>query len=100
MPSAAVPSSPQVGPLLPLIWLGNARATTKKTCEPGRLSFLSAFSHMECEVVSRLSPSQTVTPLSPDRGGARAGAAGVRDICGPESDVRVSALRFIREKRI
>ena len=47
----------------------------------GRLSFLSAFSHMECEV-SRLSPSPTVTPLSPGRGGARAGAAGVRRVCG------------------
>jgi len=34
-----------------------------------------------------LSPSQTVTPLSPGRGGARAGAAGVRDVCGPESDM-------------
>ena len=31
--------------------------------------------------------SQTVTPLSPGRGGARAGAAGVRDVCGPESDM-------------
>ena len=29
-----------------------------------------------------LSPSQTVTPLSPGRGGARAGAAGVRRVCG------------------
>ena len=48
---------------------------------------------MECEV-SRLLPSQTVTPLSPGRGGARAGAAGVRDVCGPESDVRVYALRL------
>ena len=54
----------------------------------GRLSFLSAFSHMECEV-SRLSPSQTVTPLSPGRGGAGRArvAAGVRDVCGPESDM-------------
>ena len=68
----------------------------------GRLSFLSAFSHMDSEV-SRLLPSQTVTPLSPGRGGARAGAAGVqqqhkllkislsgvrragvRDVCGTE----------------
>ena len=32
--------------------------------------------------VTRLSPSQTVTPLSPGRGGARAGAAGVRRVCG------------------
>ena len=29
-----------------------------------------------------LLPSQTVTPLSPGRGGARAGAAGVRRVCG------------------
>ena len=43
----------------------------------GRLSFLSAFSHMDSEV-SRLLPSQTVTPLSPGRGGARAG----RRVCG------------------
>ena len=38
-----------------------------------------------------LLPSQTVTPLSPGRGGARAGgggcAASVRDVCGPESDM-------------
>ena len=36
---------------------------------------------------TRLLPSQSVTPLSPGRGGARAGAAGVRDVCGPESDM-------------
>jgi len=53
----------------------------------------SALLHMECNILV-LSPSQTVTPLSPGRGGARAGAAGVRDVCGPESDVRVSALRL------
>ena len=29
-----------------------------------------------------LLPSQTVTPLSPGRGGARTGAAGVRRVCG------------------
>jgi len=29
-----------------------------------------------------LLPSQTATPLSPGRGGARAGAAGVRRVCG------------------
>ena len=34
---------------------------------------------MECEV-SRLLPSQTVTPLAPGRGGARAGAAGGQDV--------------------
>ena len=55
-----------------------------------------AFSHMECEV-SRLLPSQKLSlfplALSP---GARwgAGAAGVRDVCGPESNVRVFALRL------
>ena len=43
-------------------------------------AFYPAFSHMECEV-SRLSPSQTVTPLSPGRGGARAGGRG-RRVCG------------------
>ena len=36
-----------------------------------------------------LLPSQTVTPLSPGRGGAGRArvAAGVRDVCGPESDM-------------
>ena len=46
-----------------------------------------------------LLPSQTVTPLSPGRGGARAGAAGVRRVCGmsvgpSESDMSMSALRL------
>ena len=41
---------------------------------------------MECKKTLVLLPSQAVTPLSPGRGGARAGAASVRDVCGPESD--------------
>ena len=54
-------------------------------CEPSGL-------HLLCVVEPGLNilvllPSQTVTPLSPGRGGARAGAAGVRDVCGPESDM-------------
>ena len=50
-----------------------------RTWWPDGFHFLSAFSHMECETF----PPQSVTPLSPGRGGARAGAAGVRDVCGP-----------------
>ena len=38
-------------------------------------------------------PKKEIRPAFP-RGGARAGAAGVRDVRGPESDVRVSALRL------
>ena len=45
----------------------------------GRLSFLSAFLHMECKILVLL-PSQAVTPLSPGRGGARAGGGG--RVCG------------------
>ena len=59
----------------------------------GRLSFLSAFLHMECKILVLL-PSQAVTPLSPGRGGARAGAAGVRDVCGPESDMPCPRIAF------
>ena len=47
----------------------------------GQLSFLSAFLHMECKILVLL-PSQAVTPLSSGRGGASAGAAGVRRVCG------------------
>ena len=56
-----------------------------------------AFLHMECKILG--CPSQTVTPLSPGRGGARGGAAGVRRVCGmsvgpSESDMSMSALRL------
>ena len=62
-------------------------------CEPSGL-------HLPCVVEPGLNilvllPSQTVTPLSPGRGGARAGAAGVRDVCGPESDMPCVRLAFV-----
>ena len=36
---------------------------------------------------AELLPARTVTPLSPGRGGRARGAAGVRVVCGPESDM-------------
>ena len=60
------------------LWAGPPKSFTLCVVEPG-LNILV------------LLPSQTATPFSPGRGGARAGAAGVRrvcvrDVCGPESD--------------
>ena len=57
---------------------------------------------MECEV-SRLLPSQTVTPFSPGRGGASAGAAGVRRVCrmsvGPRERRACVRLAFVSQHR-
>jgi len=51
---------------------------------------------MECEVLDCCHPKLSLdTPLSPGRGGARAGAAGVRDVCGPDRErYAMSALRL------
>ena len=59
----------------------------------GRTAFISlAFSHMECEILDF--PSQSVTPLSPGRGGR----AGGRRVWGmsvaPESDMPRALLCF------
>ena len=50
---------------------------------------------VECLIVlGGYTSKSPALPLSPGRGGARAGAAGVRDVCGPESSMRHVCVRL------
>jgi len=69
-----------------LFWTPLLAECSRRTCEPDGFHFSLRSCTMECKILVLL-PSQAVTPLSPGRGGASAGAAGVRDVCGPESDM-------------
>ena len=71
---------------------GQSRRVSR-TCGPDHPSPLLCVVEPGLNILVLL-PSQTATPLSPGRGGARAGAAGVRDVS--LMSVGPRAMRYVR----